>query len=109
MLLELFAALYYLIRAAHKDRKQRRKKKKVEKSLFREWVAKQNFEIQEQQKNEQKEAKNPNGAAQEQILSQKQELDEMRTQAAKLLHAINKILVDFQVSSVLPTSALPAK
>ena len=74
-----------MIKAVRKERKQRRKKKKYEKSLFCEWLAKeQEKQDAEKQKPNQKKAENPNGAAQEQILAQKREIDETRAQAAKV-------------------------
>ena len=100
LLLELWAMLYYFTRAAHNNRKER-EKKKLEISLFREWMAKKNLEKQEQKKHEQNDAKNSDCTTPEQILSQKQELDGMRTQAVKLLHGINNIPVDFQLSNIL--------
>ena len=60
---------------------------------------KQNVEKQEPKEHKQKKAENPDGAAQEQILSQKRELDEMRARAAKLLRAINSIPVEVHLNS----------
>ena len=94
-------ALYFLIRAAFKDRKQRKKKKKHEKSLFRDWLAnqeKQDVEKQEPKQNKQKIPENPIDAEQEAIISQKQELDQIRAQATKLLRAINSIPVEVQLN-----------
>ena len=98
LLLELLAALFFAIKALLKDRKRRNKKKKHEKSLFREWLAKQ--EKQEKQDVEKQEPKqrNPEDAAQEAIISQKQELDQIRMQATKLLKAINDIPVEVQLN-----------
>ena len=42
--------------------------------------------------------KNPEDAAQEAIISQKQELDQIRAQATKLLRAINSIPVEVQLN-----------
>ena len=89
-----------LITADRKERQQHRKKKKYEKSLFREWLAKQEQDVEKQEPKEhnQKKAENPNGATQEKILAQKREIDEMRAQAAKVLRAINSIPVEVQMN-----------
>ena len=42
--------------------------------------------------------RNPEDAAQEAIISQKQELDQIRMQATKLLKAINDIPVEVQLN-----------
>ena len=98
LLLQLLAALFFVIRALLKDKKRRNEKKKQEKSLFREWLA--NQEKQEKQDVEKQEPKqrNPEDAAQEAIISQKQELDQIRMQATKLLKAINNIQIEVQLN-----------
>ena len=99
--LQLLAALFFLVKAAIKDRKLRKEKKKHEKSLFRKWLAnqeKQDVEKQEPKQNKQEIPENSADAAQEAIISQKQEIDQIRVQATRLLRAINSIPVEIQLN-----------
>ena len=98
LLLQLLAALFFVIRALLKDKKRRKKKKKQEKSLFREWLANQEKQEKQDMEKQEPKQKNPEDAAQEAIISQKQELDQIRMQATKLLKAINNIPVEVQLN-----------
>ena len=56
------------------------------------------MEKQEPKQHKQKIAENSGDAEQERIVSQKQELDELRAQTTKLLRAINNIPVEVQLA-----------
>ena len=94
-------ALFFVSRALLKDKKRRKKIKKQEKSLFRQWLADQEKQerqdVEKQEKQEPKQ-KNPEDAAHQTTISQKQELDQIRMQATKLLKAINDIPVEVQMN-----------
>ena len=101
LLLQLFAALFFASKALLKDKKRRKKIKKQEKSLFRQWLADQEKkERQDVEKGEKQESKqkSPEDAAHQTTISQKQELDQIRMQATKLLKAINDIPVEVQMN-----------